>query len=76
VKRYDNDRDGKWNIKEFLSAFFPQNKPIAEKLKTKPQQTAQLPDNQVLAFSKETLSLLKEAIKTQIENEVAIECLR
>jgi hypothetical protein len=33
VKRYDQDRDGKLNVREFLNALLPVNQTIAEKAK-------------------------------------------
>ncbi|CAD8124822.1 unnamed protein product [Paramecium sonneborni] len=60
MKRYDIDRDGKWNIREFLTAFKPIN---YQKIN-------------IRQLDKEILNAIKNVIKTEIENEVAIECLR
>ncbi|CAD8210634.1 unnamed protein product [Paramecium pentaurelia] len=60
MKRYDIDRDGKWNVREFLAAFKPIN---YQKINTR-------------QLDKEILNAVKNVIKTEIENEVAIECIR
>lgn len=60
MKRYDIDRDGKWNVREFLAAFKPIN---YQKIN-------------IRQLDKEILNAVKNVIKTEIENEVAIECVR
>lgn len=60
MKRYDIDRDGRWSSKEFMTAFKPLN---YQKINPRP-------------LDKEVLNAVKNLIKTEIENEVAIECVR
>ena len=80
VKRFDRDRDGKLNVREFFSSLLPADRSFQELVRCRKTIERGSPRRRVIKIkdflSPTTFNLLCELFKCQIENEVAIESVR